>query len=83
MICTVCQHENESDASFCSNGGRTLTITCPNCSASATSGSKFGEYVNKPDIMRIESEALAPYTSDTGAADVPGLIHIATASKPA
>ncbi len=41
MTCAVCQHDNEPDASFCSNCGSALSITCPNCGESATLGSKF------------------------------------------
>ncbi len=41
MICSVCKHENESDASFCSNCGSALAVTCTNCGAESTPDSKF------------------------------------------
>ncbi len=41
MKCTTCGHINDEGASFCSNCGTALALTCPVCSTPYTAGASF------------------------------------------
>src|SRR6266851_9798718 len=41
MLCTICNQDNPSDASFCEGCGAKLEFVCPACKASLSPGARF------------------------------------------